>query len=79
MKKLREIILAMTVVMALTAVICRILINEPKITFVVKALTAILFAVDAILAKKDKKQSDWINYLSFMILWMGFASLDLIR
>lgn len=79
MKKLREIILAMTVVMALTAVICRILINESKITFVVKALTAILFAVDAILAKKDKKQSDWINYLSFMILWMGFASLDLIR
>ncbi len=79
MKKLREIILAMTVVMALTAVICRIIINEPTVTFVVKGLTAILFAIDAILAKKAKKQSEAINYLSFAILWAGFASLELIK
>lgn len=79
MKKLREIILAMTVVMALTAVICRIITNDTTITFVVKTLTAILFAIDAILAKKAKKQSEFINYLSFAILWLGFASLDLIR
>lgn len=79
MKKLQEIMLAMTVVMALTAVICRIIINELTITFVVKALTAICFSIDAILAKKAKKQSEFINYLSFAILWLGFASLDLIR
>ena len=33
----------------------------------------------SILAKKAKKQSEFINYLSFAILWLGFASLDLIR
>ena len=78
MKK-RDIILALTTVMAVIAVICRIIINEPTISFVVKALTAICFSIDAILAKKAKKQSEFINYLSFAILWLGFASLDLIR
>lgn len=78
-RKIFKVTFIVTGILAAVSVLLKLTLDVPKIVLTFKLLTAILLVVDTYLAKKGKDNQSFINCLTFLVMWIGFVVMDILR